>query len=351
MSQVNLTVIGSLNYDLVTFTPRVPEAGETIKADVFEPHTGGKGFNEAIALARLLPSSAKEAGSHKVRMIGKVGKDAFGNELLDSLKKEKVDVSEITIEDDVKTGVATILVEHNGENRILITAGANDKLRPTSDDFEKYFPKDDTTDNFVMLQNEFPFFVEAINWLKTNRPKHQIAYNPSPIKEITSDYLQNVDLLIVNEIESTQILFSLISSEQKENIEKSEKSVNFKSEEEKINFFKDIGFKLTKKINKSSGSLNLVIITLGALGVIYITSKEDQPVAEFLPSQKVPVEKVVDTTGAGDTFFGSVVSQLSLSRNSYYDAIKFATIASSLAIQKKGAGESIPTYELIAANE
>lgn len=331
-----LTVIGSLNYDLVTYTPRVPDGGETITANLFETHTGGKGFNEALALGRLLPKEARN--THSVRMIGKVGDDSFGKELLDNLAAEDVDLKEIETVQGVRTGVATILVEENGENRILITGGANDLLKPSASDMERYFPKDDGKQHFVMLQNEFPYFVETISWLKENRPSYQIAYNPSPIKHVDGGYLKNVDLLIVNEIESKQMLRSL---GQVESLDKD----SFPDKHAEIEFYRGIGVHLAKKINHNEHSLNLVIVTLGSTGVVYVTTIDGELVSDFIPSNKVAKENVVDTTGAGDTFFGSVVSQLSLDRLDYKKAIQFAAVASSLAIQKKGAGESIPRYE------
>ncbi|GMM38999.1 putative ribokinase [Saccharomycopsis crataegensis] len=336
MTKTILTVIGSLNYDLVTFTSRVPQGGETIKADSFETHTGGKGFNEALALGRLLPSTVKNNDTYTVRMIGKVGDDSFGTELLDSLKKEAVDISEVTVENGVRTGVATILVESDGENRILIAGGANDLLTPSNSDFDKYFPAHDSQkQQFVMLQNEFPYFVQTINWIKTNRPNIQIAYNPSPMKKVPGDYLKNVDLLIVNEIESQQILESLDIPNDVPN--------SFTTSNDKVEYYENVARKLLPKINSSG--VNLVIITLGSMGVLFITTRDGTPKVEFLKSRTVAKENVIDTTGAGDTFFGSVVSQLSLNREAYGDAIKFATVASALAIQKKGAGDSIPSYE------
>lgn len=334
---VNLVVVGSLNYDLVTFTPRVPDAGETIQADLFERHTGGKGFNEAIALARVTPKPAKLL-SHKVLMIGKVGDDTFGQDLVSSLRNEGVDTSKITVEPNVQTGVATILVEQGGENRILCTPGANDLLRPSPEELAAYFPDLDKQQTYVVLQNEFPFFAETITWLRKNRPTVQVAYNPSPLKGLREDYLKGVDLLIVNDIEATQVLELLNVGH-----------LGLRDGEDKITHYQRLALELLGRINNGLGSLNLVIVTLGSLGVVYATGKKGQQKADFLEAYKVAKEKVVDTTGAGDTFFGSVVSQLSLDPENYEKAIKFASVASALAIQKTGAGESIPTYSQVAS--
>lgn len=317
-----ITVIGSLNYDLVTYTDIVPDGGETVQANAFENHLGGKGLNESIAVARLSKDT-------KVRMIGNIGNDSFGKELKQALVDAKVDTSYIKTIEGISSGVAVILVEKSGENRILITAGANGELKPSVEDYETYFKEDS---GYVLLQNEYPHTIESINWLKSNRPNINISYNPSPFKPeyIKSEVLSKIDLLIVNETEALDVAGSLLSAEEAE---------KFKSgtEESEINGFKELSEKLVKLINQDN--VNLVIITMGSKGCLYSSKSTG---TSFQASEKV--ENVVDTTGAGDTFFGGVVSQLSKG-STIPQAVKFATKASSLVIQKKGAVESIPFAE------
>ncbi|KAK6894955.1 Ribokinase [Candida tropicalis] len=322
-----VTIIGSLNYDLVSFTKKVPEAGETYQADSFETHMGGKGLNEAIAVSKLSPPETIET-----RMIGKIGTDPFGIQLKQYLIDNKVNVENVdTIEGS--SGVAVIMVEEDsGENRILITPGSNGQLKPSDEQYNEYFPnKDDSS--FVILQNEYPDTINTINWLKTNRPKVNIAYNPSPFKSelITSSLLSKIDLLIVNEGEALDVAKHLGI------LETMPQSID-----DEIEKFSNLAKSLQDSINKDN--VNVVIITMGSKGCVYVSKSIPSP--SFIKSKKVT--KVIDTTGAGDTFFGGVVSNLALGKD-IKQAVEFATSASSLAIQKKGAAEGIPKYEDVFA--
>lgn len=322
-----VTIIGSLNYDLVSFTKKVPEAGETYQADSFETHMGGKGLNEAIAVSKLSPPETIET-----RMIGKIGTDPFGIQLKQYLIDNKVNVENVdTIEGS--SGVAVIMVEEDsGENRILITPGSNGQLKPSDEQYNEYFPnKDDSS--FVILQNEYPDTINTINWLKTNRPKVNIAYNPSPFKSelITSSLLSKIDLLIVNEGEALDVAKHLGI------LETMPQSID-----DEIEKFTNLAKSLQDSINKDN--VNVVIITMGSKGCVYVSKSIPSP--SFIKSKKVT--KVIDTTGAGDTFFGGVVLNLALGKD-IKQAVEFATSASSLAIQKKGAAEGIPKYEDVFA--
>lgn len=322
-----VTIIGSLNYDLVSFTKKVPEAGETYQADSFETHMGGKGLNEAIAVSKLSPPETIET-----RMIGKIGTDPFGIQLKQYLIDNKVNVENVdTIEGS--SGVAVIMVEEDsGENRILITPGSNGQLKPSDEQYNEYFPnKDDSS--FVILQNEYPDTINTINWLKTNRPKVNIAYNPSPFKSelITSSLLSKIDLLIVNEGEALDVAKHLGI------LETMPQSID-----DEIEKFSNLAKSLQDSINKDN--VNVVIITMGSKGCVYVSKSIPSP--SFIKSKKVT--KVIDTTGAGDTFFGGVVLNLALGKD-IKQAVEFATSASSLAIQKKGAAEGIPKYEDVFA--
>ncbi|CAI5757177.1 unnamed protein product [Candida verbasci] len=309
-----VTIIGSLNYDLVTFTNKVPEGGETYQANSFETHFGGKGLNEAIAVSKLSPQN-----SIITRMVGKVGDDTFGKDMKQYLKDNNVDVSNVETLNGISSGVAVILVEEQcGENRILITPGSNGELKPSNEEYEKLFPKDDEG-SYVILQNEYPHTLQSVNWLKLNRPNINIGYNPSPYKpELNNkNFLSKIDLLIVNEGEARDVAKNIMAKDE--------------------NDLKELAKKLHSLIN--SKNLSTIIITLGSKGSLYTNDGID---VKFEPSIKV--EKVVDTTGAGDTFFGGIVSNLALGK-SLGEAVKFATNACGLAIQKKGAAEGIPNYE------
>lgn len=322
-----ITIVGSLNYDLVTFTKKVPAGGETYQADAFENHLGGKGLNEALATARLNACSET-----KVRMVGNVGNDLFGTQLKQALVDAKVDTTFVQTIDGISSGVAVILVEEDlGENRILITPGANGKLQPTNQEYESIFDKCQLNHEFVILQNEYPDTLKTIDWLKANRPKINIAYNPSPFKPelINEDTWKKLDLLIVNEGEAIDVARQLLPD------------ANIGADSQKG--FAELAIKLRSLLNPEN--IQTVIITMGSKGSLFLGKGMDEP--EFVKSHRV--EKVVDTTGAGDTFFGGVISQLANGGTLKY-AVSFATAASALVVQRKGAAESIPNYEVVQRN-
>ena len=136
MAQKTIAVIGSLNVDFITRTPRVPEAGETLAATSFDTGFGGKGANQAVACARLAPPDVK------VCMVGNVGDDIFGNDYLRGLEKEGIDASSVKKLKDQKTGVANIIVDEvSGDNRILITANANNAFSVEKDEGWNLIPQ------------------------------------------------------------------------------------------------------------------------------------------------------------------------------------------------------------------
>lgn len=342
-----ITIIGSLNYDFVTFTSRVPEAGETIQGESFEQHIGGKGLNEAIAASRLLDRSDKkneqsgDKPDREVRMWGKVGNDMFGDKMLKFLQDSKVNVELVEKLDGISSGSATILVEtsQQGENRIVIIPGANGHLKPDHLEFTKAFENSKEND-FVIIQNEFPFPLESINWIATNKPELKIAYNPSPFKEelLNAEILNKLSYLIVNEGEAIDLINSVASKDGGNDDFAShlDQLSKIKAEFSKVSI--KYAEKLISIIRKILPHPEL-IITLGSKGCFYTENISN---IFYQPSCKV--NNVIDTTGAGDTFLGGVVSQLH-NGNSMKDSIKFATVASSLVVQQKGAAESVPLHD------
>ncbi|CCK69197.1 putative ribokinase KNAG_0C00840 [Huiozyma naganishii CBS 8797] len=327
---MSISVVGSLNYDLVTYTERVPDAGETFRANYFETHVGGKGLNQAVALRKLKDSSVP----YGIRMVGNVGTDSFGDALLGLLQSHDIDVSHVRKSEGVRTGVATILVENStGQNRILITEGANGKTVYGSKELETIFPETEDR-NMVVFQQETPDPCSVMRWLKKNRPDHQIVFNPSPFKAVDKEDWQLVDVLIVNEIESLQIVQTVFPRDEVK---------KYEAEIEK-DFMK--GYNAVCKILQeqcvSEKGPAIVIITLGSKGALYCSNENKE--IKFLPA--AANVHVVDTTAAGDTFLGAFTTQFYQGAN-INEAIKFSTRASSVTIQRKGAAESIPMYDEI----
>lgn len=331
---MGITVVGSLNYDLVTYTDRLPLAGETLKANGFETHAGGKGLNQTIGLARMRPTDT----CYSVRMVGSVGADSFGAQLVDILNANNVDVSTIKTIEGQSTGVATIIVEEQqgGQNRILLSEGANGNTVYSPDELTHIFATIEEMDradgrHFVVFQHEIPDPCSIMSWIKNKYPSFQIIFNPSPCKPLPRRDWGNVDVLIINEIEALQIAKAIYPKDIWEGYEKLIKD-QFIEGYRRICL--DFQQNLINRVNDG-----VVVITLGSQGAVYCSNRH--ATVGYTPS--VNGIKVVDTTGAGDTFLGSLVTQLYLDV-SLEEAISFATKASSLAIQRRGAAESIPTY-------
>lgn len=145
-----IEVVGSINIDLVSTTPRVPGPGETLQASSFSTGFGGKGANQAVASARLLDEHARSSG-RAVRMVGAVGKDQFGEDSLKQLRTEGIDPTAVRTVENLKTGSTIIIVEETtGENRILFTPAANFDFKPEHVQFQ-------SGPSLVVLQLEIPF--------------------------------------------------------------------------------------------------------------------------------------------------------------------------------------------------
>ncbi|KAF2448662.1 Ribokinase-like protein [Karstenula rhodostoma CBS 690.94] len=311
-----ISVIGSLNVDLVTRTPRVPVAGETLTTESFNTGFGGKGANQAVACARLSrtqkQASSGEASDVDVRMVGAVGDDEFHKGFLKSLQADGLGTKGVKILKGKKTGVAVIIVETGtGENRIMFSPGANYDVQVED------LVDDDAA--VVLFQLELPLQVVLHNMKVAREKGAETIINPAPAIPLPDEAYNGLDHLIVNETEAA-ILSGIENST---------------SWDEVASVFVRKGVKN-------------VIITLGGEGVYYRTDKQH---AQSQPGKIVPARKVqvVDTTAAGDTFVGAysvaVARWKSSSESTEFDldsAIRHANLAASLTVQKAGAQSSIP---------
>ncbi|KAF2467929.1 Ribokinase-like protein [Lindgomyces ingoldianus] len=311
-----ISVIGSLNVDLVTRTPRVPVAGETLTSESFDIGFGGKGANQAVACARLSrtekQAASGEASDVEVRMVGAVGEDQFAPDFLKSLQKDGLNTSKIQVLPGKKTGVAVIIVEsQTGENRIMFCPGANYDV-PVADLV-------DSDASVALFQLELPMDVVLHN-MKVARDKGvETIINPAPAIPLPDEAYQGLGHLLVNETEAA--ILSGIS--------------NPTSWDEVAAVFVSRGVKN-------------IIITLGGEGVYYQTDKlhSQSQAGKLVPARKV---KVVDTTAAGDTFVGAysvAIARWKLNASDTEldldEVIAFANRAASMTVQKKGAQSSIP---------
>ena len=256
---MGIVVVGSINTDLVTITPRWPEAGETLLADGFAVLPGGKGANQAVAVARL-------GGS--VQMVGRIGDDGFGRDRLNGLRASGVDVSHVRISPGVASGVATILVETNGENRILCVSGANALVTPEDVDPALLGAAD-----LVLLQLEIPAATVAAVIARCGA---KVLFNPAPVAPVDPAWLRGLGYLVANRIELAQLTGRPTGR------------------------MDEVVAAARRLVRQGVG---VVIATLGADGAMLVTS-------ERVAHVEAPVVQAVDTTGAGDAFIGCFAQTL-----------------------------------------
>ncbi|KKA26594.1 hypothetical protein TD95_005458 [Thielaviopsis punctulata] len=302
-----IAVIGSLNTDLVMYTPYVPRGGETMTGHSFHTGLGGKGANQAVACAKLSRKKDLSEGTAIVRMLGAVGNDANGADMLKGLAGYGVESSGVKVADSVSTGVAIILVEDSGENRIMLSPGANYTVKP--EEFAAGFPG--PKPSLVIMQLEIPLETVLQCMQTAKREGVPVLLNPAPAQKIPVEYYKDLAYLVVNETEAMML------SDCDEN--------DVKTEE---------GLQRVAGIFKGYGVRN-VLITLGGSGVFY--SAEDGAQG-LVPAEKA---KVVDTTAAGDTFVAAYALEI-IKGNTTEQAVRIANKAAAKTVEKKGAQESIP---------
>lgn len=287
-------VLGSLNMDLVACVGRMPVAGETMRADSFYTGCGGKGANQAAAVAKLGGATA---------MIGCVGRDAYGKTMKDNLAAFGADV-EYVAELPGDSGIALITVE-GGDNRIIINGGANSKLDAAL--IERALAKAKSGD-ILVAQLESP--MEAIEYAFRLAKKKGMTtvLNPAPAAPLRGELTENVDVIAPNESE-TELLTGIAPKDEAHTALA-------------VKHFYGCGVKH-------------VIMTLGSKGAAVSVGNE---ITYIEPRTVTPV----DTTAAGDTFVGAVCVCLDRGMD-IVSACRYASVAASITITRKGAAASIPT--------
>ena len=294
-----ILIIGSCGLDMNTFIRKMPSPGETIQGIKFCQNLGGKGQNQAVAVAR---------SGGEVAFLGAVGKDDNGKFIQNSMKENNIKAYLKEVE-GVSCGIATILIDEQGENRIVIIAGANGTVDKAQIDaninlIDEY--------DIIMLQLEIP--VETVEYVIdiAYEKKKIIILNPAPGKDLKPETLQKVTYLTPNETELgilTKMPFSSIDE------------------------IKTAGQKLI-----DLGVKNL-LVTIGAKGV-YLMNKD---LCKVIPTFQV---KPVDTTAAGDCFNGVFATYLAKGCP-LEKAIRYANLAASISVTRVGAVPSLPTEKEI----
>ena len=301
-------IIGSSNIDLNIYVKRFPNHGETVTDGTFKQFFGGKGANQSVASVR---------SGTKTIFIGKIGMDLYGDQMVSHLKDEGINMDFVFRDNQFPSGVAFILIDENGENMISVAPGANSKLNVKNVNDRENIIKNAKV---VVVQMEIPIDTIQQIFKLASKGKTITILNPAPLKPIPIDVFKNVDIIIPNEGELYR-LHSILDF----------KKINSKGKPKIIQTARDI----------SSLGIKYIITTLGKKGCLLFQSKEN----EFFEISS-PKVKAVDTVGAGDCFIGVLASMLNRGEN-ILTAVKFASIAASIAVTRKGAQESMPFFNEI----
>jgi len=295
-----IVVVGSINMDLVVHTSHIPKRGETIMGQRFNTFFGGKGANQAVAIAKL---------GHSVAMIGKVGSDIFGDQLLDELQRTGVG-SERVLRTEGPSGVAVITTEESAENTIIVVAGANGEIRPK--DIESCGDLLRSA-SMVLTQLEIPMETVIALAEACERCGIPLILDPAPAAELSPELLRRVAWLTPNE---TELLY----------LTKHPGSVETESEAQGL-----------AELLASQGVQN-VLLKLGAKGS-YIATKDGMR-KFILPVNVTPR----DTTAAGDAYNAAFAVALSEGLPAE-QAAQFASAAAAISVTRDGAQPSLPNRQ------
>ena len=292
-----VTVVGSLNMDLVARAPRLPHPGETLAGRAFAQVAGGKGGNQAVAAARL---------GAQVSMLGCVGADANGAQLRAGLEVEGIDCAALETGREA-TGVALIVVDDASQNAIVIVAGSNGEVTPeTIARHEAVLAAADV----VICQLETPLATVHAALAAARRLGKTVILNPAPATgPLPAEWLPLIDYLIPNELEAATLTGLPVGSPEEA--------------------------ATAAAVLRAAGARN-VLVTLGPRGV-QAALEGAAPVL-----YDAPKVEAVDTTAAGDTFIGGFAAQLAEGAD-VDAAIRFAQRAAALSVTRAGAQPSIPT--------
>jgi len=294
-----IVVVGSTNLDLVCTGERIPAPGETVTGENFQTFYGGKGANQAVAVARL---------GYPVSMVAKVGDDEFGTRLRRGLREAGVNVATVGTAARVSSGVALILIDRQGQNSITVIPGANGKLLPR--DLEKALPR---LRSAGMILTQLEISLETVEYLCATayRLEVPLVLDPAPARQLPRKVLSKVAILTPNETESC----TLCGLDRRE--------LNSAAAAE------------LAAMLQSQGARN-VIVKMGSNGA-YVAAANG--LRKLVPPFKV---RAVDTTAAGDAFNGGLAVALMQGKN-FEEAVRFAAAVGAVSVTRLGAQPSMPT--------
>ena len=299
--QVRLLVVGSINMDIVMDIDKSPIAGETILGQNYSYIPGGKGANQAVAAARL---------GVDVTFCGRVGNDSNGDILVENLKANNINTNYILKDNNSATGLASIQVEANGQNRIIVFPGANYSI--TTEDIDKALEEHFDA---VIMQLEIPIDIVYYTFKKASAKGIPVILDPAPaMKNLDLTRMKGLHIISPNESEAS--LLTGIDVDSEANAAKA------------------------ASILAKSTKAKYVVIKLGGKGALLYEDGRHM----LLPGYKV---KAIDSTAAGDSFTAAMTIKL-LEHGNIEKAIQYANAVGALCVSKKGAQPSLPTSKEVS---
>ena len=313
-SAPGIVVLGGINMDLVSYSGRFPNPGETVVGHRFLTYAGGKGANQAVAAARM---------GGRTAMVGQVGDDMFGPQLLDGLRAAGVDVSGVAVAEGETSGIAVIGIDGSAQNRIVQVLGANTTCG-SAQVAAVSAALDDA--QVLMLQLEVPVEVSLAAAREAKSRGKTVILDPGPVRPFPEELLQLADVITPNETEAEALVGFPVYAREGGGVDSSEPAERAAAE----------------LLRRGAGA---AIIKLGAQGAVFAAGWQGDdsgfPV-RFLGRQiAFPVE-AVDTVAAGDAFNGALAVALAEGME-LERAVLLACAAGALAVTTTGAQDSMPT--------
>jgi ribokinase len=296
---MSVIVLGSINIDIVTKVSRSPLAGETVHGCDFFTAPGGKGANQAVAAARL---------GVETYMVGRVGSDLFGQELLTSLQDASVRTEHVIVDQQAPSGTAVIIVDRHGENQIVIVAGANGNVGEIDvESMSHLLPQAKA----LLMQLEIPLNTVELAASIAHKQNIPIILDPAPARQDIPEHLYAaIDIITPNETEASQLLGISVHSPETA---------------------------LCAAIALRKKGVGTAIVKLGSQGVVCATASE----TFFMPAFPV---KAIDTVAAGDAFNGALAAAIA-NGLSIKQAVVWGAAAGALCATKSGAQPAIPSLD------
>ena len=293
----HITVVGSINMDFVSACDKFPDCGETVFGSDFLANPGGKGANQAVAIARL---------GGVVKFIGGVGDDAIGCQLLENMQCHNISIDNVLRCVNVCSGVAQISVNRHGDNKIIVVPGANNLVDKQCIDNAIEIIENSS---MIVCQHEIP--LATIEYVSKQAVRFNVPMilNPAPAYKLSEQIIKSIEILILNENEASILTGIDVTGS-------------------------DSGFKACEQLFMKG--IKNIVLTMGAMGSLFYNENQ----RKHIPSLKVDV---VDTTAAGDTFTGALAWYIVNRKSDLIHAVEFATKAAAISVMKKGAQISMPS--------